>query len=349
LFIRWPNLQAFNYAAIAYSRRSITYAYDTLNAFSGIIDVVSRSIEGGCLFATPEMFFDGMLLWQPSQPLERRQNVENSTPSELPSWSWISWKGELDIAWWMRTYNFIMSHDHTTPFNDDLNLDPSVVWYRRNTITDLHVRVKNTYYGYKNPVNPTTGERFKTDDSILPSGWTFRPPVPLASQPLATRKETWSPILEFRTQHLTLVVGSRLDDISSKGLSAGLKDANGLIVGGIRLNTKDSIEGVQCQLICISRMEVNYSASSCVAQGHAPELWNEEFIDSLWGDRHRATGKSDSSQRKAGDEQVKCIYNFYNVLWVRWEDGIAYREALGRVEQGYWDSAPTEELDVRLG
>jgi len=39
----------------------------------------------------------------------------------------------------------------------------------------------------------------------------------------------------------------------------------------------------------------------------------------------------------------------YHVLWIEWEDGIAYRKAIGHVWKDEWDAADTEEVDIRLG
>lgn len=35
-------------------------------------------------------------------------------------------------------------------------------------------------------------------------------------------------------------------------------------------------------------------------------------------------------------------YEYYNVLWIEWEDGIAYRKGVGRVEKGMWEAQPLE-------
>ncbi|GME28650.1 putative heterokaryon incompatibility protein [Neofusicoccum parvum] len=50
------------------------------------------------------------------------------------------------------------------------------------------------------------------------------------------------------------------------------------------------------------------------------------------------------------EELTKCngVYEFYNVLWIRWKDGYAVREALGRVEKCAWERQNLEEIDVRL-
>lgn len=42
-------------------------------------------------------------------------------------------------------------------------------------------------------------------------------------------------------------------------------------------------------------------------------------------------------------------YEYYNVLRISWTDGIAYREAAGRVHKDIWDSLEPESIDVVLG
>jgi hypothetical protein len=43
------------------------------------------------------------------------------------------------------------------------------------------------------------------------------------------------------------------------------------------------------------------------------------------------------------------LYEFYNVLWIEWEDGIAYREGLGRILKLMWEKHSSEVIDVTLG
>ncbi|KAK8079382.1 heterokaryon incompatibility protein (HET) domain-containing protein [Apiospora hydei] len=43
------------------------------------------------------------------------------------------------------------------------------------------------------------------------------------------------------------------------------------------------------------------------------------------------------------------VYEFYFVLWVEWQDGIAYRKALGRVEKQAWLRVAQERISVTLG
>ena len=43
------------------------------------------------------------------------------------------------------------------------------------------------------------------------------------------------------------------------------------------------------------------------------------------------------------------LIELYHVLWIEWEDGIAYRRGLGRVLKAAWDRMATEEIDLVLG
>ncbi|KAF7538221.1 hypothetical protein G7Z17_g12676 [Cylindrodendrum hubeiense] len=42
-------------------------------------------------------------------------------------------------------------------------------------------------------------------------------------------------------------------------------------------------------------------------------------------------------------------WSFYNVLWVVWEDGIAYRRGVGRVKKSVWEGLEKEDISLVLG
>jgi hypothetical protein len=37
---------------------------------------------------------------------------------------------------------------------------------------------------------------------------------------------------------------------------------------------------------------------------------------------------------------------FYNVLWIEWIDGIAYRKGAGKVKQDAWEASRREQVDL---
>jgi hypothetical protein len=43
------------------------------------------------------------------------------------------------------------------------------------------------------------------------------------------------------------------------------------------------------------------------------------------------------------------LYEWYNVLWVSWKDGIAYMKGIGRVQKDMWEAQGLEWIDLTLG
>ena len=42
------------------------------------------------------------------------------------------------------------------------------------------------------------------------------------------------------------------------------------------------------------------------------------------------------------------VFEFYNVLYIEWEDNHVVREGLGRVEKSIWEQQDLKEVDVEL-
>jgi len=53
---------------------------------------------------------------------------------------------------------------------------------------------------------------------------------------------------------------------------------------------------------------------------------------------------------RADYRQTTLVTNeFYYVLWIGWEDCVAYRKGLGRILKSAWDSENTDEIELVLG
>jgi hypothetical protein len=340
LFSRWPNLSHYTKMVKHYNDRQLTYPGDGLEAFSAITTIISRSMRGGTLFGLPEMFFDGTLLWQPDSPWERRKDATGMLIRNLPSWSWAGWAGYIDVRIWDDGHNFIKKTNDTfesihTPY---LVIDRIIEWHKVNIESGERDPIQNSYYETS---RMTKGRRkVQPQNKILPDGWNFRHHVLVAREPLSPNEDVWSPILEFRAHRLFLTVGDAISDkqYSSDCVSAGLIDRSGSIVGGFRVNSSnmdDIPTGQTCELIAISKAEADWMANGSSLKRNFPEatLFHKDCPHSC----------------QFGGCKGEKIYRFYNVLWIEWEDGIAYRKALGRVFQDFWDSEDTEEIDIRLG
>jgi len=47
--------------------------------------------------------------------------------------------------------------------------------------------------------------------------------------------------------------------------------------------------------------------------------------------------------------KVSDVYEYYNVLWIKWGNGVAYRHGLGRVLKSVWEAQGLETVEVVLG
>jgi hypothetical protein len=64
-----------------------------------------------------------------------------------------------------------------------------------------------------------------------------------------------------------------------------------------------------------------------------------ELIAVLNGFANPKLERSTDFEESEIEEEFKSrtIYTFYHVMWIEWENGIAYRKAIGRVYQDTWE------------
>jgi hypothetical protein len=169
---------------------------------------------------------------------------------------------------------------------------------------------------------------------------TFLSPLPIPDRPLAPNPNNFSQYLSFRTVQCSLVCrgllrpprddlvySNKLDKMIPCCLPITLTDQSGEWAGVLDSNISnpdDVVSGQTCELIAIS---------SGVAQDFF--LSQARFYMEEW----------------AHAEQIKDkdTYEFINVLWIEWQESIAYRKALGRVWKEAWYRQTLKEVDVLLG
>lgn len=350
----WPDLFQYLRMIQNYNMRQLTYPADGLTAFSGVLSTLSRTFTGGFIWGLPQMFFDVALLWQPFTPLNRRSFRNNDTSIMLPSWSWAGWQGEIDPTSWTSGLHY--AYQNIVISGKDYEISSTTVsiceweYYDGSTLR----KVEATYQKYQDSDWETTG--------ILPPGWSrrlylkamavsnagkiprfyhesdprvhFYHPVPIANPdaPLPVRQP--GPLLYTRTSRGFYQIGP---EIEPYGLSWNhycetrfIRDKEGGNCGVLRIPVTLSSSGLkngdQCEVIAISA-------------GLTPTVSRDAVLEE-WASRlefHDETGPPSE------------ISEYYNVLWIQWKDGIAYREALGRIFKESWENHPTELIDVTLG
>ncbi|KAH7247928.1 heterokaryon incompatibility protein-domain-containing protein [Fusarium solani] len=80
-----------------YTRRTLTYPSDSLNAFVGILSAIENSFGWRFASALPEALFDFALLWSPMWQGRLRPREPLGSACRSPTWCWTAW--EDGIYW----------------------------------------------------------------------------------------------------------------------------------------------------------------------------------------------------------------------------------------------------------
>ncbi|KAF1851982.1 HET-domain-containing protein [Cucurbitaria berberidis CBS 394.84] len=347
----WPDLYEYTHLADTYAKRKFTYPSDVIPAFSGFATVVGKSFRGGILYGLPALFFDVALLWQSPRLATRRVVSSHSgIQTQLPSWSWVSWPGQVNLALWTAGCEYLEL------FSTSLVVNPLVKWHII-TSDNIRVAIESDYHKYRHLFDAADGE--------LPSGWSrvvrdairsrkrpqswssnaesyaykhstdartiFNYPIPLVepfhidaitpkSNLITCRaNRAWFSMVVERSLHPSLYTSI----FDSNKVWSGMLDIvyNGLVNKG---STSATVNNPRCELIAISTGSV---------------LQDPRYDIRSWFKEERHPRRPNTGTR----------YYFYNVLWIEWVEGIAFRKALGRVHKAAWDAAERELIDVILG
>lgn len=362
-FTVWPNIHLYLQLVVAYNNRSLTFDSDALPAFGGIISRLNQTFKGGFLFGLPEIFMDVALLWRPTGTCRRRQPtcfhyggsdvpVYHAAP---PSWSWAGWQADIDPYSWKSGYEYIK---RTTAVAwgscgtlNALKSDRPTSW-RTLQILQWHVADQT-----RSQVRPVT-ECYKAKEGLetTPAGWSryalpfekkedtyfichsdpatyFRFPVPIPSpgETSASSNKDGS-LLCCRASRALFY----LDEPVEGSIVTNLSDNQNNWAGIVRVHIENlptvkitalpprdpAYRRIQCEFIAISA-------------GTACNSWNEREFFEEW-----------TSPERPRDTP---LYEFYNVLWIKWENGTAYRQGIGRVLKNIWERNALEMCNVTLG
>ncbi|KAK3361857.1 heterokaryon incompatibility protein-domain-containing protein [Lasiosphaeria ovina] len=358
----WPNFHRYARLAALFTPRHLTYAEDVLDAFAGASTAFARVYPGGLVTGLPAMVFDAALIWQPYHPLERRKPaVMSDEDAILPSWSWVSWRGNVHSESWQSGHDYI-KRQTTQDSQEQHTVDNT--WHTLSTLQWSHSASLNTS---RFPITVEAAEwRKRFADSpaqALPSGWQknagpgctdtyfthstlpghdFSYPIPIG---LSDGRAVRSRFLHATTRQARLRMLPKAYRAFASGCAvAGLQGPDGRLAGCLRLNdyeqnVRGNLPAEPCLLVELSAgvVELGHpAAADGDLLGHPlADVFDEWSIPS-W-------------------EQKTGTYRFYNVMWVELKEGgvagdsVACRLAVGRVDKAVWEAVATEEVQVTLG
>ena len=368
-FSLWPDVRQYIEMVREYNTRNLTFPADGLRAIAGLIEVWNRSFHGGFICGLPQMFFDNALLWQPRYLLHRRISEKSGNSIMLaPSWSWAGWKGEIDSSQWASEWDYLSLESHRG----------AVIWKLTSTVEWSYGVSRE----HQQPIDVSSHRyrRCHSDESVpLPPGWSRKPaaagtmtdeghatqianneltkhthfvhirfpginfsyPVPLPKKGDQNRSQTLPQFLFGRTRRgyfkelpkqglLGRVYDERRPCLTS-GILIFLQDNHGKWAGMLQLHEEALVEShantLQDHSSKFELVSISAGTFSSVNKAQCFSVWRSLGYEWIVPDRSE----------------------FYNVLWIEWKDGVAYRKGLGRVVKEAWESQATEWIDLTLG
>ena len=353
IFDLWPNVQLYIEMVREYNNRKLTFPADGLNAIAGLLAAWNRSFHGGFICGLTQMFFDYALLWQPLEPLQRRiSKAFGDEKNMLPSWSWVGWEGEINSLDWASQWDYI-----------------SPIYYKGRVVWKLISTVDWSYGTSLEDRQPieVSSHRYRaclTDESmLLPKGWSrkssygaiildeesanenknselskpdyfvytdfveveFAYPIPFPERDEKNHIQN-APQFLFGRTHRAFLKGTSEDHSSS--LRIHLWDDRGNRAGSLQLhdsalaNFKNGRDSREFELVSIS-----FGRATPKSSGYGRREW---FLT-------------------APDQQDGDLYEYYNVLYIEWEEDVAYRKGMGKVNKEAWERQATEWIDLKLG
>jgi hypothetical protein len=347
----WPNM--FRYARLVsmYNRHDLTFPEDIFNAFAGILTHLSRSFPGGFISGLPQMCFDAALLWQPWTTMTRRKPVGRSPgDAVLPSWSWAGWTGDIHSESWRSAANYLFETD------DEANRGQQCLWKTISAVkwtysVDLTSRRKEI----RIPPEFSCALIKPCGDGKLPVGWSvqeptralenvsyhhtcdpnhpFRYPIPIRDRNKAHIPPVTARYLHGTTTRGFLTLGLKYTNPASDCPARDLLTPSGEWAGVLRLNHMDCTEKIMHEEHLGERSRIVELIA--ISEG---EVENQSIEE-----------KSFDEWNRMQCPRFKGLYEFVNVFWVEWEEDVAFRKALGRVEKGVWRQLAKEMVEVTLG
>ena len=329
----------------AFNGRKLSFPEDALPAFAGIQSLLEQFYQPGFLYGILEFWFELALFWSPDGTLNRRRasslKYSGRSAYQLPSWSWIGWTGPISFPG--RQFSERLAS------NGDSFTEPVTTWCTLAYPTSSAQRPINTEWhryrseaiegrlvtlpeGWKRESLQDRGTVFKhTRSRHLEYSYPF--PVPDPSHASGSVSVAQTAFLTAQTSRAFLrgvyKHGNKHTEamVLRERYPAWVISSQGQYVGYLRLNNEEeqslfkhtgsnSSSSHPLELVAISKgITVNFLLPG---------------IDSNECEKHA----------------TDCIY----VLWIEWEDGVAYRRACGIVTAEAWEQEREKELvDLILG
>lgn len=357
-----PDLSIIRFLAANFSSRYLTYEADTLRAFLGVQNHISRDFLCWMSYGHPEMFFDISLLWRVwgRKKFGPKRRLSGAADSDPPSWSWMGWQGffifDEDREFLLQErdshavgYTQSVAQWYTMPFPLAYASDMRPVkcrWQICKTAVEAgstHIPVgwekvangqdRSRHYYRRVLDQQGTNDHLGSRPSY--SKWKvkkFKYPVPLPPSTVGIKPIEQQPFIFAKTTRSFFVAKSLMGlflrpYIDDTELRLGLFCRDGECAGLLQLNSATDVRCSPVELVA-------------VVKG-----WTTSFFQYFLTFRGRKEPGGGYPFIRGGR---LTRHSCYFVLCVEWEDGVAKRQGTGMVEADIWERN-CEPVDLILG
>ncbi|KAI0018119.1 heterokaryon incompatibility protein-domain-containing protein [Xylariomycetidae sp. FL0641] len=366
-----PILADLGLLVASLNAKQLTFPEDILDSFSGIASLLSKNYAGGLISGLPSMFFNIALLWQAENVTRRQPHACSKEDACLPSWSWCGWKGRL---WWCSWILPTQSVRKCTGTSTEVfaeiwqnSVTSSLQWYRHDTPQSPGVAIDFSH--------ATSRDKFADNTTAtLPRGWSRLPTRELLAgqRHCETCKilagDDWEScpheahvLVDWKPAHAPKCLYTHESNPARIFLfpqpEPGSQETPELLhtkyvschTGRCWFNLAERFEtGKLLNYPAVSirddngnwvgALNVQVEADSLPVQARRPV----ELIELAEGKMLPSGGFAEDILFEWKHEECPVprdgkLYEFYYVMWITWENGIAYRQGIGRVMRAAWE------------
>ena len=334
---RHASLRYYMGLAEEYSQRYVNEQHpeDVFHAFSSIQSFLKASYPGAFIQGIPECLIVPCLIWN-TRASSHENFVDPVTGMRASSWSWMGWSARIHYP--IRSLQY-------WGWN---NCGGLVSWYvslkRDSRRYPVFVAKEERWASYRkfegrssasmSPLNASSTNKqdmsleSKEFERIVPLPADSPTPSPLEVKNLCSFLHGRVLMAHFRVHSKKPLYAECVSVLSCE---------TGGDYAGVLCGRSDLLEeGQVISLIAIS--EGWHETKQCCKRHRKPGLYPEDLVDPL----------ADRGCLIPPDPDKK-VYEFYDVLWVEYEDGVAYRKDIGRVRKELWDREALGWVDITLG
>lgn len=339
-----------------------------------------------CLIWRSATWYDG---GDERPPFYRRWDPhESSEPvKHAPTWSWVAWKGTMEDGSLWRNEDFILWNPETWFYSVDYfkRVVPLVQWSIRRSKESVSMKLQhNEWFSYKARYTGPNGS-----EERLPMGWKRFPidledPKCWSSQfdaytldpnftsnktaTLSKERDPFPPRFYYTHDSIEEIkfsypvpLGISGEDVHATSIQENIADGRYLCCSTHRafFEIEYSSSSSKDYILIDPELRACGDDHHGFLWVHDPSLLEELDRQVLFGDekgesvRVELIAVSMMYRQKGGKRWAQPlgagVPQWYNVLWVEWIDGVAYRKGVGEVSREVWESREREAIELVLG